>query len=1006
MGVLLAAQQPSLATVFFSDTFTNGSTLNSLTPAAPTETNTSYEIMSAKAWNPTPSIAAGHLQFGIAPSTSGTIEVQALFGSAPVSLVLPDDFIQLTVTFTNTSGILIQNGFWGFGLYNAGGVAPIGGGLNGTATSTGTGSATGGAQNWQGYVAQIAYTGSTSGFYDRRQQTGANNNNQDLVTSGSSSSSYRNPSAAAVGSGSTTPSVTLTAGNQYTEILTYTLTASGALQLDSKLYAGPDNTGTLLSSMTATNAGTPLTTTFDGFAFGWRVTANTSATAMDVNSITVSGHSTIITTPPSIDGQPVSISAAPGSLAFFSVSASGYGMTYQWHRNGTNLVNAGNISGATSANLIISPVSAADAVSSYYVTVTGTGGYTTNSTTASLSLRTAASLTWLGSSSIWDVANTANWSAGVSTVAFNQGDLVAFDDSGSLLTVDKTGSYLSPGSITVNSSYNYTLQGSGSIVGPAKLDYVGSGRLIMSTPNTYSGGTLVSNDTAVLVLLNQSALGSGTVTLAKAGGSINILATGGNNVGLGSVVVADDFTINCCSNTYGAVFLGDLSGTSGKTLTLNSPLALGLPATTCRARFYGANTICDANLNLNDSILQMAPYQAGGYNQTYNGVISGSGSLIQRANGTTILNGANTYSGGTIPTTGAIALGCDTTGSVSSGPIGTGPLLLAPEIPNTGGSGMILAWGGARTIANPVQYASYLTNLTLIIGGTNALTLSGTVALQGNDNLGATNRTFQVTNTALTAFSGVISDGGLACGLIKTGNGVLALNNTETYTGPTTVSAGTLQVNGQLSTGAVTVATNSTLAGTGTILGPVSVAVGGAVAPGASGIGTLTLNNGLALAGNLRIEVNNAGSPTSDQVVVSGTLTNSGTGQVTVSNLGGALAPGNSFTLFNKQLLNGNALTVSGAGAIWTNKLAIDGTIAVEQLIATTGTNLTLSVSGTNLTLSWPPNYLTWTLQSNAVSVVSTNWYAVPNSSNVTSMQFPINPSKTNVFYRLYRQVQ
>ena len=48
---------------------------------------------------------------------------------------------------------------------------------------------------------------------------------------------------------------------------------------------------------------------------------------------------------------------------------------------------------------------------------------------------------------------------------------------------------------------------------------------------------------------------------------------------------------------------------------------------------------------------------------------------------------------------------------------------------------------------------------------------------------------FQVDNTALTTLSGVISDGGLGVGLTKTGTNVLALNNTETYTGPTTVSA-------------------------------------------------------------------------------------------------------------------------------------------------------------------------------------------------------------------------
>ena len=59
-------------------------------------------------------------------------------------------------------------------------------------------------------------------------------------------------------------------------------------------------------------------------------------------------------------------------------------MTYQWHRYGTNLVNGGNISGATSPMLVISPASAADVASGangYYVTVTGPGRLSTNSVT-------------------------------------------------------------------------------------------------------------------------------------------------------------------------------------------------------------------------------------------------------------------------------------------------------------------------------------------------------------------------------------------------------------------------------------------------------------------------------------------------------------------------------------------------------------------------------------------------------------------------------------------------
>jgi len=211
--------------------------------------------------------------------------------------------------------------------------------------------------------------------------------------------------------------------------------------------------------------------------------------------------------------------------------------------------------------------------------------------------------------------------------------------------------------------------------------------------------------------------------------------------------------------------------------------------------------------------------------------------------------------------------------------------------------------------------------------------LSGAVSLQGNDGGGAgTNRIFQA--DAFTTLSGVISDGGLGVGLTKTGTNVLVLSNNETYTGPTTVSAGTLRVNGSLAAGsAVTVATNGTLGGTGTIGGSVTVNAGGAIAPGAS-IGTLSIGGNLGLAGNLKIEVNKSASPPSDKVALSGALNVSATGAIIVTNLGPALAKGDTFAIFDKAVADGGSLPVTGANMVWTNKLAVNGTIEVVSGVA------------------------------------------------------------------------
>jgi autotransporter-associated beta strand protein len=644
----------------------------------------------------------------------------------------------------------------------------------------------------------------------------------------------------------------------------------------------------------------------------------------------------------------------------------------------------------------------ASGANGYYVTVSGAGGFSTNSVTNSLSLRTAANLVWAGSDNVWDLASTADWLSGGNPAVFNFGDNVTFDDAGiGNLTVNLSNNFLSAASVTVNSAFDYVMSGTGSIAGLGELDYIGGGHLRINNPNSYSGGTLISNATAYLVLNNYNGLGTGPVTLAA--GQMEIIPSGSASVGInGDVHVMDDFTITYdTSSSFGAVFLGNLAGVSGKTLTINYN---NVNSTQSRFRIYGTGTEYFGNLNLNDNRIVWSCYEPSG-TQTYNGIISGAGMLIQRGAGTTVLNGPNTYSGGTTPTAGILALGVDSTGTApDAGPIGVGPLLLAPEPPNLTGAGNVQAFNGARTIANAIQYQSGTNNYTLQVSGTNAMTFSGPVTLNGNDGLGSpTNRFFQIANTALTMFSGAISDGGLGYGIVKTGNGTLALSGTETYTGPTLITNGTLQVNGQLGSGAVTVATNATLSGTGTINGPVTVLAGGILAPGDS-VGVLTVNNNLAFAGNLAIELNKSGSPASDRIVVSGTLNNTGNGTVTVTNLGPALAQGDTFTLFSQPLVNGGSLLVTGGNVVWTNKLAVDGTIQVAALVSTTPTNITFSVSGNTLALNWPLDHTGWILQAqtNAPGAgISTNWGVVAGSANVNQYQTTINRANGSVYYRL-----
>jgi len=249
-----------------------------------------------------------------------------------------------------------------------------------------------------------------------------------------------------------------------------------------------------------------------------------------------------------------------------------------------------------------------------------------------------------------------------------------------------------------------------------------------------------------------------------------------------------------------------------------------------------------------------------------------------------------------------------------------------------------------------------------------------------------------------------------AGGFDKTGVGTLALSGVNTYSDATTVSAGKLLVNspGSLAAAsAVTVNAGGTLGGSGTIGGAVTVAAGGTLSPGTS-VGTLTLSSDLTLSGNLLIEVNKSPSPSNDVIAVGGTLTNTGVGTVTVTNIGWkALWAGDSFRIFNKPLSNGLALTVvSAGGVVWTNKLDVDGSIVVISAPPpVAATNLTIRAVGSTNFLGGlgAPNSVYGILTSTNVTTPMANWWliGITDSDADGVIQF-LDPQATNDqrFYR------
>ena len=194
----------------------------------------------------------------------------------------------------------------------------------------------------------------------------------------------------------------------------------------------------------------------------------------------------------------------------------------------------------------------------------------------------------------------------------------------------------------------------------------------------------------------------------------------------------------------------------------------------------------------------------------------------------------------------------------------------------TDGAGSIAvtkSGSGKWTLSNSLN--SY-TGATTISAGT--LEIQGSVASSSNiSNSG----TLIFNNASAQSYGNAISGTGT---LTKNGAGTLTLAGTNSYSGSTTVSAGTLLVNGSTAAGStVGVSLGATLGGTGTINGAVNVS--GVLSPGASietlGTGTLSLANGSSLLHELDSSV--ATSVGSDLLKVTGNLNLAGTVGLTLS---------------------------------------------------------------------------------------------------------------------------
>lgn len=220
----------------------------------------------------------------------------------------------------------------------------------------------------------------------------------------------------------------------------------------------------------------------------------------------------------------------------------------------------------------------------------------------------AANLTWLPASGNWQTGcghHEFHWDGPASNSNFQPGDNVIFNKASEVTLVGE----LLPGRIEVShNAGSVSFTGSGSICGAATLSKSGTGELVISTANSYTGGTTLSAGT--LTTGHASALGSGAVHLQ--GGCLN----------LGGQASANSVCINADAEILG----GDQY--AGQ-LVLNTGTLRGEP------------------LHLNNTALLN-----GG---TVEATLTGKGS-VQIA-GQVNLNAASSYTGSTTITSGTLTTG-------------------------------------------------------------------------------------------------------------------------------------------------------------------------------------------------------------------------------------------------------------------------------------------------------------------------------------------------------------
>ena len=537
-----------------------------------------------------------------------------------------------------------------------------------------------------------------------------------------------------------------------------------------------------------------------------------------------------------------------------------------------------------------------------------------------------------------------------------------------------------------------TLSVTGVISGNGSVANNGSGTVTLAAVETYTGPTIVNAGTLSVSAPNQAKTGISTSSglIINRGGTFKFMS---DNAGFGTGSARVPVTINAGGTLTGLATADSGAGTSSHLaglLTLNGGTLTD--GGTQIQTTYGTWDL-DGGVAVNGgtntstiNCLDVIPSESGGtvFNVAAGGIPSGvdllvTGTFINGSNihdtgiiktgaGTMALDANNTYAGGTTISAGTLQLGATGDASALTSPLGAGPVV----------NNATLSFASSQGVA-----------VSVAISGTGAL-----VAGSGTNVLTATN-TFTGGTTISTGSLSLTNHGALA------GSAII------------TVASGATLDAGKRTDQTLTLNSGQTLTGSGTLKGSVSVGSGATLAPG-NPLGTLKFSNNLTLSGGSTTALALDKALLTNAVAqVTGVLTYGGT--LALTNLGGTLADGDSFKLFNAPTHAGSftnlAPVIPAVNLAWNTNALTSGILGVvSQPTAppmfgriSAGAS-SLIFSGSNGVANWPYLVLTstnLTLPLNRWPCLATNAFDANGNFNFTNVP---NLNAPPLFYRLQLQ--